>query len=29
VPLLMRLVDKPQPLLVDDLQPGKGESKRE
>jgi len=29
VPLLMKLVDKPQPLLADDLQPGKGTSKRE
>jgi len=27
VPLLVRLVDKPQPLLVDDLQPPKGTSK--
>jgi len=27
VPLLVRLVDKPQPLSVDDLQPGKGTSK--
>jgi len=29
VPLLVRLVEKPQPLLTDDLQPGKGVSKRE
>jgi len=29
VPLLVKLVEKPQPLLVDDLQPGKGASQRE
>jgi len=29
VPLLVRLVEKPQPLLADDLQPGKAVSKPE